>query len=272
MEKIGTLIKRLQEQYDEHAEVDSLRLTAQMLMNELQELNKQAIFSGKKVAVIMPEGISRATIETPVINKPVYEVPKPPKEHYYEPVVEKEAVIEPPAGVAEQPVYNAPIEEKEEPAAEIPAPVLREPEIIKPAEVKQPEIETPSYSRQLADIPTFAYQPKEVFELNDAIATQEESLNDRLKTEKTELGSALKETPLKDLRKAIGINDRFVFINELFRGDEIMYERSIKTINSFNILPEAEYWIQRELKLKIGWVDSSETVQHFDQLVRRRFS
>ena len=272
MEKIGTLIKRLQEQYEEHAEADSLRLTAQMLLNELQELNKQAIFSGKKVAVIMPEGISRVATETPVINRAVYEVPKPPKEHYYEPVVEKEAVIEPPAVAAVQPVYNAPIEEKEEPAAEIPAPILRAPEIIKPVEVKQRTVETPSYAKPLADIPTFAYLPKEVYELNDTMAAPEESLNDRLKTGKTELGSVLKETPLKDLRKAIGINDRFVFINELFRGDEIMYERSIKTINSFNILPEAEYWIQRELKLKIGWIEGSETVQHFDQLVRRRFS
>ena len=46
--------------------------------------------------------------------------------------------------------------------------------------------------------------------------------------DKKELGSILKESPVKDLRKAIGINDRFVFINELFRGDEDMYERSIK--------------------------------------------
>ena len=52
MEKIGALIKRLQEQYEEHAEADSLRLTAQMLMNELQELNTQKIFSGKKIAVM----------------------------------------------------------------------------------------------------------------------------------------------------------------------------------------------------------------------------
>ena len=51
-----------------------------------------------------------------------------------------------------------------------------------------------------------------------------------------------------------------------------MYERSIKTINSFNILAEAEYWIQRELKVKIGWNEGSESVRHFDQLVRRRFS
>ena len=82
----------------------------------------------------------------------------------------------------------------------------------------------------------------------------------------------LKETPVKDLRKAIGINDRFLFIHELFRGDENMYERSIKTINNFHIHAEAEYWISWELKLKLGWDGASTAVQHFDQLVKRRFS
>jgi hypothetical protein len=77
---------------------------------------------------------------------------------------------------------------------------------------------------------------------------------------------------VKDLRKAIGINDRFLFISELFRGDEVMYERSIKTINSFSIFPEAEYWISRELKTKLGWSNDHSAVQHFDQLVKRRFS
>ena len=80
-----------------------------------------------------------------------------------------------------------------------------------------------------------------------------ESLNDRLKEEKIELAHVLKDTPIKDLRKGIGINDRFTFVNELFRGDEAMYERSIKTINAFNILSEAEYWIYRELSFKFAW-------------------
>jgi hypothetical protein len=51
-----------------------------------------------------------------------------------------------------------------------------------------------------------------------------------------------------------------------------MYERSIKTINSFNIYPEAEYWISRELKIKLGWDNELPVVTQFDQLVRRRFS
>jgi len=141
-----------------------------------------------------------------------------------------------------------------------------------PVAEKIPEIKPAPTTNAWSDIPTFAYQQKEVFELNDSIARHEESLNESLKTEKTELGSILKEAPVRDLRKAIGINDRFVFINELFRGDEIMYERSIKTINTFSILPEAEYWIQRELKLKLAWNEKSDTVHLFDQLVRRRFS
>jgi hypothetical protein len=63
-----------------------------------------------------------------------------------------------------------------------------------------------------------------------------------------------------------------VFLSELFRGDETMYERSIKTINNFRIYPEAEYWIERELKVKLGWDENKEAVKVFRKLIKRRFS
>ena len=119
----------------------------------------------------------------------------------------------------------------------------------------------------LVEIPTLSHQVK--YKQTEG---RTESLNDKLKQGKAELIEILKETPIKDLRKAIGINDRFLFINDLFRGDEVMYERSIKTINSFNIFPEAEYWITRELKTKLGWDTELPVVVQFDQLVKRRFS
>jgi hypothetical protein len=123
----------------------------------------------------------------------------------------------------------------------------------------------------LFETPTLSHQ-KGVKEINEMAIHQSESLNDRLRQEKTEVVEVLKQEPIKDLRKAIGINDRFVFINDLFRGDEAMYERSIKTINSFYIFPEAEYWINRELIVKLGWNKENEIVKHFYQLVKRRFS
>lgn len=116
----------------------------------------------------------------------------------------------------------------------------------------------------MKEIPTLAQQVKE--------NKESASLNDRLKHGATELIEVLKETPIKDLRKAIGINDRFLFINDLFRGDESTYERSIRTINGFNIFAEAEYWINRELKVKLGWNAEDPAVLLFDQLVKRRFS
>ena len=110
-------------------------------------------------------------------------------------------------------------------------------------------------------------------EVNDVIgANATSSLNDKLKSDVSDLKSALNDTPVRDLRKAIGVNDRYVFINQLFRGDEVMYERSLKTINGFRILPEAEYWMERELKVKLGWDENREITRHFYQLVKRRFS
>ena len=123
----------------------------------------------------------------------------------------------------------------------------------------------------LTEIPTLAHQSS-AKELNEMMASAQASLNDKLKEEKVEVGHRLTDSPVRDLKKAIGINDRFVFISELFRGDEVMYERSIKTINSFRIYPEAQYWIERELKIKLAWDDSKETTRHFYQLVKRRFS
>jgi len=233
MERIGALIQRMLEQYNSNADRNSLILTAQMLLNELQENNNGSSVAGKKVTVILPS-IKKIEVSEQAIKQQEDNFEKNfSPENIEESIFDEEAV----SSVIEK---SLPTEKK--------------------------------FRYNIEDIPTFAYQQKDAKELNDAMAQDAESLNDKLKTEKKELGSLLKESPVRDLRKAIGINDRFVFINELFRGDENMYERSIKTINSFNALPEAEFWIQRELKTKIGWSDSSETVHHFDQLVRRRFS
>jgi len=78
--------------------------------------------------------------------------------------------------------------------------------------------------------------------------------------------------PIKDLRSAIGINDKFQFIQELFGGDEKSFEANIKSINAFKIFPEAQFYIKRELREKNNWDEESNVVKQFDQLIKRRFS
>lgn len=98
------------------------------------------------------------------------------------------------------------------------------------------------------------------------------ALNEKLQARKTELADVLGIGPkVADLRKAISINDKYQFINQLFRGDEDMFERSLRTLNNFGSLPEARFWMQRELVVKMGWNDEDGLVQDFYRLVSRRF-
>ncbi len=90
--------------------------------------------------------------------------------------------------------------------------------------------------------------------------------------EKKEVAEKIALQPIKDLRAAIGINDKFQFMEELFNKDELAFESSIKTINTYKNFAEAQFWIKQNLRNKFNWEEESATVLAFDQLVKRRFS
>jgi len=231
MERIRVLIARLKEQAEQNASPSQMLVTVQMLQNELYQVQVNGNFT---------LGTSKVAVMLPkTVNISVSQEAQKKAESKVE---RKPAEME-----NEDAVYarnRAASPKKSEPSN-----LLFDP---------------------LFEIPTLSHQ-QGVKEINEMAEHQAESLNDRLRQEKTEVVEVLKHEPIKDLRKAIGINDRFVFINDLFRGDEAMYERSIKTINSFHIFQEAEYWISRELIVKLGWDKDSEIVKHFIHLVKRRF-
>jgi len=249
MERVATLLQKLQQQFNNGASANQLLLTVQMLQHELTH-----------VELTQPGAVSKSIM----VSMPLQAI-----------VPQQEDVME----VVSEPVMEEKIIEvlqidEEEVAAELE-------EIKRNAAVMQqlsghnkPHI---LFEQEDDDIPTLTHQfsssDREYGkEVNETVVGESSSLNDSLKEYKIEISEKLTGLPVKDLKKAIGINDRFLYINDLFRGDEAMYERSIKTINSFSIWPEAEYWVRRELKIKLGWVEDNETVKQFDQLVKRRFS
>ena len=123
--------------------------------------------------------------------------------------------------------------------------------------------------------------PKEVAEqdernepkdLNDKLAQRIKVLNELFAQPEPVLAEKIAPGKIADLRKAISINEKYQFIESLFRGDEQMFERSVKTLNGFAIYQEAQYWMQRELLLKLGWSEDDALVQQFVSLVQRRFA
>jgi hypothetical protein len=245
MERVETLLQKLQQQLKDKATPAQMLLTVQMLQHELIALQGAVTFKSSSVEISMPFPNQEIKPERNEI-----EIKEPAEERIVEVLQVDDAEIE------------AELEEIRKNAANIQKiSVQSKPQLL--------------FESMDDDIPTLHLhnvvksEPKEI---NDTVAKETGSFNEKLKESKTEISEVLTESPIRDLKKAIGLNDRYLFINELFRGDEAMYERSIKTINGFSIWPEAEYWIRRELKTKLGWTDSQETVKQFDQLIRRRFS
>ena len=93
-----------------------------------------------------------------------------------------------------------------------------------------------------------------------------------VKIPNTELQEKLALDPIKDLKTAIGINDKFQFTATLFNGDEKAFEMSVKTINGFKIYAEAQFWIKSNLREQYNWDETADVVKAFDLLVKRRFA
>lgn len=249
MERVSTLINKLQQQYDQKSSVQNMLHTVQLLHAELiNNLHKESTTSTSRISVIMPF-LFKAIEEAQISETSVVEAGEKIME-------EQEKIIE----VLK--VDEKEIEEELDQIKRHADQVNSMSTNARPEFNYDPIEEVPTLSQQLPPVET---------RNNELQFDYPESLNDRLKQVKIELSQSLENAPIKDLKKAIGINDRYLFINELFRGDVAMYERSIKTIQNFSIYPEAEFWIRRELKVKIGWVDTDPVVKQFDALVKRRF-
>ena len=279
MERLKELISQLKEQFDHRVEPSQMLQTAQLLEAELRILAAQpppGRVTPTKIAVMMPSAAKIA----PQPSQPA-EAPAKAAPASTELPVKAPAPSEAPAK-AYAPVNGSPVPVSATNGSASASPATNGTTVATAngtAVVQGPANRGKEPERGVWPFDPLAEKPTDRFtlsqksrEINDIIGGAGASLNEKLKSDIADLRSALNDTPIRDLKKAIGVNDRYVFVNQLFRGDEAMYERSIKTINSFRILPEAEYWMERELKVKLGWDENREVTRHFYQLVKRRFS
>ena len=74
-------------------------------------------------------------------------------------------------------------------------------------------------------------------------------------------------TPVRDIRSAISLNDRVIFINLLFNEDAQMFVNALTSINSMETLDQVVDFIRAEFP---SWDLNSELVYRFMMAVRRK--
>ena len=70
--------------------------------------------------------------------------------------------------------------------------------------------------------------------------------------EATDLSERLSQSPIKDLNKAMGINERILTTNELFDGNGDAMKDALSTINRLSNFNEAKDYLLILLKFMIG--------------------
>ena len=88
--------------------------------------------------------------------------------------------------------------------------------------------------------------------------------------EDNSLAARLQRKPVTDLMNAIGINDKFLLLNELFGGSMEKYNKSIRALNNFSTLLGAKTYMS-ELQIELQWDCDSDAYRKLDDLVERRF-
>lgn len=82
----------------------------------------------------------------------------------------------------------------------------------------------------------------------------------------------LKLKPIDDLKSGIGLNEKFLFIRELFNNDHLAYADAIEQLNASTTLEEAEIIIAEKLLPVYHWDLETEAAVSFLHLIFRRFA
>lgn len=103
---------------------------------------------------------------------------------------------------------------------------------------------------------------------------EQESVSDKIAKQYVSptIAERMSVKPVVDLKKSIGINERFSFINELFSGDQQLFMESIDKINSQNAYEEARRILYEDLAGRMNWNISAKPFSDLDDLVKRRFN
>jgi hypothetical protein len=104
--------------------------------------------------------------------------------------------------------------------------------------------------------PHFKHQPT----LNELLASQ------------TATPSATHARPaLSDLKSAINLNAKLLFVKDLFEGYSLAYSEAIDIVNKMPDFKSADKFLQSNYATKHNWVAKQSTVEQFYELLHQRF-
>jgi len=97
------------------------------------------------------------------------------------------------------------------------------------------------------------------------------SLNEKLKLNSFEVADKLKFGERKNLKDKIDLNERYVFIQELFEGDAEYFNKSLRKLDECNSIEQAQDYIKTSIEVKYSWEEKQKYATRFIELILNNF-
>lgn len=263
--KIGGIIKELNDQYQylqadpenlHDLELELFVANTHFLADHaevLRKINKQNIPAEKPVEEKPAEEKSvaeRAPSHEEVFFEPVIRQPEPEPEiikHELEVDESWEDDVEP---EEEQAITSE--EQFEDEQTQDDQTIAEAPSVEVPEPIIEPDIPVGA--------PPVKEEVDEVFTINQKISAQ--------------MGNNAEPVlqPISDLKSAITLNDKLLFVKDLFNGYSLAYSEAIEILNRFKGLEEADTFLKKNYVVKNNWEAKPDTMNRFYDLLKRRYA
>lgn len=165
----------------------------------------------------------------------------------------------------EQPI-TAEETKKEEIALEAPVPA-KPIEALRDVEMDEPIISPPVVQEKPIFTPEAVPVRPPIQPISSSPAP---SLNDLLAKTHAQ-GEEPAKAPIADLKQGISLNEKLLFIKDLFKGYNLAYSEAIDIVNKMNSFEAADSFLQSNYAVKNDWASKQSTVDQFYELLNRRF-
>ena len=104
-------------------------------------------------------------------------------------------------------------------------------------------------------------KPETKVTLNEMLSVQKEQKQTTIKSGKSNI----------DLKTTISLNDKMIFIKDLFNGYNLAYSEAIEIISRFESFEAADNFLTKNYAQKNNWVDKNDVVDRFYEYLNRKF-
>lgn len=138
---------------------------------------------------------------------------------------------------------------------------------------QEPQAKTSNHYPENNALSRETEDPGESYIMARARFLEPTTINDAMgESQQPSLEEKLRNLPVSDLSKAIGVNEKFIFMNELFEGNSGDYHQTIDKLNGFKTFEQANAFLMETSSKKFNWNLKNKFVRlDFLDLLQRRY-